>query len=169
VTIRGAAITTILITITLVACVGVAGTAWNDLNEANERQSEVQRLEREIAELEAEADLAESEAEKALAMSAAERARAQQLDAQAEIEAARAEQIRAAGEKVESEANAYVHRELGSAAARAIDRQGRLLSWYVAADALGVGRLLLFGILLGLAVGIFGLLALAEAYKRGYW
>lgn len=48
------------------------------------------------------------------------------------IAEAKPDEIRAEGDRAEAEANAAVMRSLGEAATRSIDRQGRLLTLYIA-------------------------------------
>jgi len=135
-------LTLMLLGMALVCCVAVGASIWADLRDTSIRR-------------------AEAEAE-------TERARAQQLAAQAEVEAAKADRLRAEGEKAESWADADVHRELGRAASRAVDRQGRLLSWYVVSGSLiGGWRLLVLGGLGGAAVALGGLLGLVWLHGRG--
>ena len=154
---------TLVIVVSLVACVGLG----MPMLENREQQSEVRRLQDALRELQAEVDLAEAEARRAEAESRAEEALAHQLEAYAEIQEAYAEQLRAAGEQTESEADAYVHRKLGEAATRAIDRQGRLLAWHTAKDSLrSSGRLIVLGALGAIATVLLGLLAVALYQER---
>ncbi len=89
-------------------------------------------------------------------------AEARALEAQEAIERARAEQIRAEGEKVRAEASADVERALGESAARAIDRQGRLLTAYIVA---GQGKLFGIGVLVGVALAVVGIAVSVEYGK----
>lgn len=73
---------------------------------------------------------------------------AQKAEADARAEVARSETLRAKAALVEAEANAYVTRELGRVAARAVERQGAMMLWQqvvicgLAAAALVVNGLL---------------------------
>jgi F0F1-type ATP synthase membrane subunit b/b' len=118
-------------------------------------QERIRSLRAEIEELESEARAAEAEAEKA----AAEARRMEALEA---LERAKAEQIRAEGEREEREANAYVERKMGAAAAAAINRQGRLLTLYTFKSVVGESsRMIFVGFILGLGIVAFGLLAVS--------
>ena len=128
----------------LMGCVASAGLAFQKADEVTDSQS----LQAQAAEAEAEADRAEAEAAEAEAEAEAEQARA-------EAERARVEQIRAEGERAEARASAYVERKIGEEAAKAIRRQGRLLSWYVLRDT---GRGVFMGAVLGVALVVNGLL-----------
>lgn len=87
---------------------------------------------------------------------------ARALEAQEAIERARAEQIRAEGEKARAEAAAESEVLLAEAAARAIDRQGRLLTAYIVA---GQGRVFGVGLLVGIVLTTISV-AVAIEYRR---
>jgi ABC-type transport system involved in multi-copper enzyme maturation permease subunit len=89
-------------------------------------------------------------------------AQARALEAQEAIERAKGEQIRARGELERARAAADVERRLGEAAARAIDRQGNLLTAYVVA---GQGKLFGVGILVGVALTAVAIAISIEYYR----
>ena len=89
-------------------------------------------------------------------------AEARALEAQEAIERARAEQIRAEGDRERARAAAEVERAIGGAAARAVDRQGRLLTAYIVA---GQGKLFGLGLLVGVVLTTVSV-AVAIEYRR---
>jgi hypothetical protein len=82
-----------------------------------------------------------------------EEARADALAAQAVVETAKVGQTEAEGRKRQDEASARALESLTDASVRALDRQGRLLTFYVLAEQLaGLKNLLL--LMIGVGVGV---------------
>jgi len=89
-------------------------------------------------------------------------AQARALENRRAIEEAKAEQIRAQGDRERARAAADVERELGEAAARAIDRQGQLLTAYIVATQ---GRVFGVGLLVGVVLAVVAV-AVAIEWKK---